>query len=120
MVWDFTCPDTLAPSHVNQTSLAAEAAAVAAENKKRAEYVDLSTANRFVPFAIETLGVWGPDAYSLSSEIGSRISAITGERRSTAFFRKRLGIAIQRGNAAAILGTLPPVSSELNNVLTFS
>ena len=34
-VWDFTCPDTLAPSHLNQSSLAAGSAAVEAETKKR-------------------------------------------------------------------------------------
>ena len=107
LVWDFTCPDTLAPSHVRQTSLAAGSAAIAAESKKRTKYAELSVANSFVPFAIETLGVWGNDAYALSSEIGSRIAAITGEPRSTAFFRQRLDIAVQRGNAAAILGTLP-------------
>ena len=35
LVWDFTCPDTLAPSHVRQSSLAAGTAAVEAESKKQ-------------------------------------------------------------------------------------
>ena len=54
LVWDFTCPDTLGPSHVRQTSLAAGSAAIAAESKKRTKYAKLSVANSFVPFAIET------------------------------------------------------------------
>ncbi len=112
LVWDFTCPDTLAPSHVRQTSVAAGSAAIAAESKKRSKYAELSVAHSFVPFAIETLGVWGADAYALSSVIGSRIAAITGEPRSTGFLRQRLDIAVQRGNAAAILGTLPPNASS--------
>jgi len=31
----------------------------------------------------------------------------TGEVRSLAFLRQRLGIAVQRGNAAAVIGTIP-------------
>ena len=111
LVWDFTCPDTLAPSHVRQTSVAAGSAAIAAESKKRTKYAEVSVSNSFVPFAIETLGVWGTDAHALSSEIGSRIAAVTGEPRSTAFFRQRLDISVQRGNAAAILRTLPSTAS---------
>ena len=61
-----------------------------------------------MPFAVETLGAWGPDALALSADIGSRVAAVTGEPRSTTFFMQRIDIAIQRGNAAAILGTLPP------------
>src|ERR1700690_757953 len=61
--------------------------------------------------SLSRLGVWGSDAFSLSSEIGSRIAAITGEPRSTAFFRQLLDIAVQRGNSAAILETLPPDAS---------
>jgi hypothetical protein len=107
LVWDFTCPDTLAPSHVRQSSLAAGSAAVEAETKKRTKYSALTVAHTFVPFAIETLGTWGPDALALSAEIGSRVAIVTGEPRATAFFRQRMDIAVQRGNAAAILGTLP-------------
>src|SRR5207244_9207631 len=61
---------------------------------------------RFASFAIETLGGLGPDALSLSSELGGRIAAKTGEPRSTNFFRQRLDVVIQSGNAAAIRGTM--------------
>ena len=52
------------------------------------------------------MGAWGADALAITSELGGRIAAITGETRSTSFLRQRLDIAIQRGNAAAIRGTL--------------
>ena len=72
-----------------------------------------------MPIAIETLGTWGPSAEELCKDIGSRLSVITGEPRSTQFLKQRLSLAVQRGNAAAVSGTAPsediledPVYSE--------
>ena len=110
-VWDFTCPDTLAPSHLAQTSLAVGSAAQAAEASKRVKYAGLGPGYSFYPVAIETLGAWGKDAQGLVSELGGRLAALTGDPRSLAFLRQRLGIALQRGNAAAIRGTLPQSNS---------
>jgi hypothetical protein len=61
----------------------------------------------FAPVAIETLGAWGPSAIELCADIGGRIASLTGDRRSVAFLRQRMDIAVQRGNAAAVLGTFP-------------
>ena len=60
-VWDFTCPDTLAPSHLFHSSTATGSAAVAAEAKKLAKYQGLLRSDdyTFVPIAIETRGL-GP------------------------------------------------------------
>ena len=55
----------------------------------------------FYAVAIETLGAWGNDAQGLVSELGGRLAALTGDPRSLAFLRQRLGIAMQRGNVAA-------------------
>jgi hypothetical protein len=110
LVWDFTCPDTLAPSHLNQSSLAAGSAAAGAEERKRSKYsgLEFSRAYTFVPVAVETLGAWGASALDLTADLGGKIAALTGEPRSTAFLRQRLDIAIQRGNAIAIRGTFEP------------
>ena len=114
-MWDFTCPDTLAPSHLPRSSTAAGSAAVAAENKKQSKYIELSRSSdyAFVPVAIETLGSWGPSALApgpsaldVTAEIGGRIARCTGDIRSTAFLRQRLDIAIQKGNAVAVHGTM--------------
>ena len=59
-----------------------------------------------VPFAIETSGVWGEEAMRLVTEIGRRTAVVTHEPRSTAFLRQRISVAVQRGNAACINGTL--------------
>ena len=104
LVWDFTCPDTLAPSHTSTTSTTAGAAANSAEAAKSAKYTDLSNNYEVAPIAIETLGVWGQAGRRLIQALGSRIAAATKEPRACAFLRQRVAIAVQRGNAAAVLG----------------
>ena len=65
------------------------------------------------PVAVETLGAWGPSALELCKEIGGRIARCFGYTRSTAFLRQRLSIAVQSGNAAAVLGTLPQEAASV-------
>ena len=60
-----------------------------------------------MPVATETLGSWAPLGLKFVKEIGSRIADATGEKRSTSYLFQSIGIAIQRGNAASIAGTVP-------------
>jgi hypothetical protein len=60
-----------------------------------------------VPVAIETLGAWGEDARRLLLEIGRRVAKQTQEPRARAFLTQRISLAIQRGNAASVLGSIP-------------
>ena len=108
LVWDFTCSDTLAASHISSTSQEAGKSALQAETKKLSHYADLA-ANGYtvMPVACETLGSWAPMGLKFIKEVGSRIADCTGEKRSTSFLFQSLGIAIQRGNAASIAGTVP-------------
>jgi len=111
MIWDFTCPDTLASSHLTITGATAGAAAEGAELAKLHKYTSFSPSYKIVPVAIETLGAYGSSARSLVGDLGSRITRCTGDHRSTLFLRQRISIALQRGNALSILGTqrhLPP------------
>ena len=108
LVWDFTCVDTYAPSHLPNTIRHQGAAATKAEDKKRRYYAFLEDRFIFMPVAIETTGIWGQEGLSFIKDIGQRIAATTGEPRSTIFLLQRLSIAVQRGNIASILGTLPP------------
>jgi len=110
LLWDFTCPDTLAPSHISKSSQAAGSVASEAEARKSAKYSELSVAYSFVPIAVETFGAWGPEAMAFISELGRRIVVATGDPRSTAFLRQRIDVALQRGNAASVMGTLVEVS----------
>ena len=109
LVWDFTCPDTLAPSHVQSSASAVGSAAERAENGKRIKYAELVALGDFIfmPVAVETMGTWGPSALELCADIGRRIASESGDPRSHTFLMQRLSLAVQRGNAAAVVGTHP-------------
>src|SRR5208282_5240566 len=107
LVWDVTCVDTLAISHLPGCSTQAGKAAEEAEASKRVKYRSLEDRFIFYPLGLETFGTWGPAAKELISAIGSRIKERTGEPRSSEFLRQRISIELQRGNAASVLGTIP-------------
>ena len=60
LVWDATCPDTFAPSHVALAVREAGLVASQAEKAKAQKYALLDSSHHFVPFAIETSGprIW--------------------------------------------------------------
>ena len=108
LAWDFTSPDTLAHSHLAATRSQSSAAAEHAAGIKSSKYQALSSSHHFVPIAVETLGPWNAEGASFISTLGRRMAEVTGEPRETAFLFQRISMAVQRGNAAAILDTLPP------------
>src|SRR5207245_2121317 len=112
LLWDATCPDTLAPSYIQRSAIESGAAAALAETKKRAKYSTLAIAHEFVPVVIETLGTWGSEGLAFIKEVGKRIAVVTGDQRATSFLKQRLAMAVQRGNAAAVLGTVLTSSPE--------
>ena len=107
----------LAPSHLSQSSLAAGAAAVKAETHKQTKYAELVSSGEFLfaPIAIESLGVWGPSALSVCAAIGGRITNLTGDLRALSFLKQRLGLAVQKGNAAAVVETHPQGDISANS-----
>ena len=107
LVWDATCVSTLAASNVQQSQREPGSAATKAEEAKRVKYHDLSRDYHFVPLGFETLGHWGKSTVDFIRELGAKLASSTGEERSTVFLKQRLSIAIQRGNAAAVRGTVP-------------
>ena len=111
LVWDATCPDTFAPSHVALAAREAGLVASQAEKAKTQKYALLGSSHHFVPIAIETSGVFGPEAITFIKELGHRIRAETGEPRSLQFLMQGIAVAVQRGNAAAVRGTSPPTDN---------
>src|SRR5581483_9627561 len=107
LVWDFTCRDSFAPSYLSQTSSFPGRAAELAEKDKNKKYSFLTNQFVFVPIAIETSGVWGKLGIKFIKQLGTRIKNVTGQPASTSFLIQRLSISVQRGNVAAIMGTLP-------------
>ena len=108
LVWDATCPDTFAPSYTLLATSEAGAVAAQAEEKKCDKYCHLNPSHCFVPVAIETSGAMGPSARVFFRELGHRLRQVTGEFRSNTYLLQRLSVAIQRGNAASVLGTISP------------
>ena len=107
LLWDYTCPDTLAPSHLRGSARSAGYAANEAESKKTRKYSELASQYYFVPVGIETYGPIGREGLSFLKELGRRLELATLDKRQPAFLFQRLSVAIQRCNAACILGTLP-------------
>lgn len=118
LIWDATCVDTLAPSHLASTSKTTGSAAASAANKKLNKYRDLVDQYFFVGFAVETMGPWCKEAKALVLDIGRRLISATGETRSCQYLSQRLSIAIQRGNATSIMGTFAE-SSSLDQIFYF-
>ena len=110
LVWDFTCVNTIARSHLGLSSTHAGSLSAVAEEKKRKKYASLGDNYIFTPIAVETLGPWGPEATNFIVELGRRLSAVTGDPRSGAFLKQKICMAVQRGNATCISGSLPRVS----------
>jgi hypothetical protein len=78
-----------------------------AENRKTTKYSSLPAQYCFVPIAVETLGAPGDEALAFFRDLGQRIAAATAEPRSFQFLMQRISVAVQRGNAACVVGTVP-------------
>jgi len=107
MVWDFTCPDTLATSYLNRSVLFAGPAVNEADSRKVMKYRLLSARYSFVPVAVESLGALDEEASDFFRNLGFRITSVTTEPRSFQFLLQRLSVAVLHGNVACVLGTVP-------------
>ena len=94
-MWDATCPDTFAPSYSTIAAQQVGAVAQQAEARKMQKYKHLDSCYFFTPVAIETSGVFGP-----------KTTESSGEANFFAYLTQRLSVAVQRGNAASVLGTM--------------
>jgi len=111
LVWDATSPDTFAPSYLQSATSAAGAVAALAENRKNAKYGYLDSTYTFTPIAIESSGACGPLTMGFLRDLGNRLKLTTGEENSIKYLLQRLSVAVQRGNAASVLGTTNHPSS---------
>ena len=118
LIWDVTVADTVCQTYVEQCSKKAGAAAEAREAGKTSKYTTLSESYWFTPIGLETFGSWGSEGLKIVKEIGKKVIEETGEKRSTFFLFQSISIAIQRGNASCILGTVPH-SEGLDEIFEF-
>lgn len=106
LIWDATCADTFAPSNLKFSTKRAGGAAEDRERRKTTKYAPLINDNYIlVPFSVETMGPWSSEATSFFNTLSKMIAIKTNEPKSRAFLQQRLSMAIQRGNAAAVMGT---------------
>ena len=80
MVWDFTCPDTLATSHLNHAVVGPGTVATDAERRKAAKYNALSPMYSFTPTAVETLGALGEEASAFFVSSDSELRLLPASR----------------------------------------
>jgi hypothetical protein len=107
-VWDATCSDTLCKSYILILLTSRTGAAAAkAEKKKRDLYSQLPNQYTLRPFVVETLGSFGYDVLQLLRQVGRRLRAESGDARKATWLTQRISVAIQRGNAASVLASLP-------------
>ena len=107
LTWDVTIRDTYAATHLPYASRAVGHASSKAEREKRQKYLPLLNSYTFVPFAIESSGVWGGEAREFARQIGQRITQLTGEVKATQFLCQRISIEVARGTAALLMEGLP-------------
>ena len=105
LVWDATCPDTLAPSYRAHATQESGKVAASAEERKCEKYQGLPPGHTFTPVAIETLGAIGPKSMVFLRELGRRIRAVTDEPKSADYLLQRISVAVQRGNSIAVQGS---------------
>ena len=106
LVWDATCSDTFAASNIHAAVTEAGAVAAQAELNKISKYSHLDSTYLFVPVAIETCGPFGPKAREFFQELGRRVKRATQEEKAHEYLMQRIAVAVQRGNAASVLGTM--------------
>ncbi len=105
LVWDATCTDTFAPTNLKLGIKEAGSAANAKAKLKTSKYKALIDQNYyFVPVAVETMGPWSAESIKFFNELGKILSQKTDDPRSKIFLKQRLSMAIQKGNAAAVMG----------------
>ena len=108
LVWDATCPDTLAISYRSQATSSAGAVADLTECRKADKYSSLGVGYSFTPVAFETLGAMGKKSLAFVKDLGHRVRQRTGE----AYLLQRLSVAVQRGNAVSVLGSVGGLDSQ--------
>src|SRR6218665_3439403 len=105
MAWDATVVHTCAASYLSQTAISAGSAAEQAAVHKTAKYALLPATHVFVPIAFETLWPVNGEGAEFLSELGRRISSVSGDQRETNFLLQHLSICVQHHNAIAFRGT---------------
>ena len=78
-----------------------------AEQKMKEKYAELTPTHHFAPVTVKN-AAFGPEVHDFFCEPSHCIKEKSGEPLSHQYLLQRISVAIQWGNAAAVLGTSPP------------
>ena len=102
LVWDITCPDTYVVLATREVGAVATSAGVKKSNK----YEELAWTHHVAPLAtIETSGMFSPGIQEFVTELGRQPIRVSGDPLARFHMIQQISIAVQRGNAASVLGT---------------
>ena len=106
LTWDVTYVDTVALSHVVDSTERVGSGAEDAEKKKTEKYSDFGSQYLFYPVDLRTFGTRGPFARHLLDVVGRKMTEQSEESRSVQFSEQRIAVDIQRGNCYFVLDTV--------------
>ena len=101
-----TCVDTFAASYVDMADKSAGSVAAMAEDRKKKIYEALAAFHCFVPIAIETSGVFGPETKCFLTSLSSRIITLTHDDMAYCHLAQQLSVAVQKGNTLSVRGSM--------------
>ena len=105
LTWDVTVVSTLADSYVDTAAQGAGSVAEMAAGRKSLKYAELARNYFFQPIAVENLGPVNISAMEFLSELGRRLSGLTGEEKESAYLFQRVSVSIQRFNSILLHDT---------------
>ena len=118
-IWDVVVRGSLAATYVRRTSQKAGAAAEEAEALKRRRYDEFAGDYEVVPLAFESHGGIRPATEVFLKDLGKRIRLETGDNRAGAFFKQRLSVALQRGNALCVQAAMGVAVTDSREVPSY-
>ena len=99
LAWDATIASSLADSYVEVSSAQAGSASESADARKSSKYAALPSEFGFQPIALESLGPASVSTSAFLSDLGSRISAVSGDPRECFYLWQRISVCLQRFNS---------------------
>ncbi len=105
VAWDVTVANSLADSYLSSSSQQTGGAAELAAARKEAKYSDLTQRYTFIPIAVETLGAINFTGMNFLSDLGHRLTEVTGDPREASYLFQRISVVIQRFNSIIFHGS---------------
>ena len=87
-------PDTFAASLLTTTSSQYGSVANSSAMSKTQKYANIAQTHIFTPIAMETTGAMNHQASELITEIGRRITEVTGEVKESIYLFQQVSVAI--------------------------